>query len=546
MSQNLDEAHSVWQSEGMATDASNRFGSQSETGRSLLQDRIRLLAKVFFILSTVFLILPFLMVAVFRSFDMAIASQFDVRRLAQVALTLGMGLFWALAARVPMRTRSLHLVDAGIQATCTVAVGALVAGLSTGIAGALTLALSLGHFLVLRSVIVPSSGRRTFWMGTIVTTVAVCGFWTFGRLWPRTFAAEGASPDSAFLDLLIWMIFAVISSTIASRVIFGLREEVHKARTIGQYEIQRRLGEGGMGIVFEATHAMLRRRTAIKLIPPTKVDPTTLTRFEREVRQTARLTHPNTISVFDYGRTPDGIFYYAMELLEGVDLQGLVEEHGPLPPGRVIRILTQVLASLREAHGVGLIHRDIKPANIMLTERGGEADIVKVLDFGLVKEVEKEEATNLTATKALTGTPMYMSPEAILAPETVGAPSDLYTVAAVGYFLLTGSEVFRGASIVEVCAHHLHTEPQQPSERLGRGLPEDLSRLLLRGLSKSADDRPKSAETFRSALLSCDVEPWTDEDAAAWWDEHREALRRRAKREPMPSPETVEIDLGRR
>lgn len=517
----------------------------SEDGRIFQQDRIRLLTAVIFALAAVFLILPFVLLAIFTSLELALENTFTIRRLPHVILVVILGATWAFVARFRLSTGALHVLDALIQLVCAGTVIPLVATFSTGNAGALTTALGLGHFLVLRAVVVPSSARRTFWTGAFISVGAVCSFALLSMFAPTLSDFENAvAPVHGLLNLGLWMLFAVASSTVASRVIFGLRREVKIARTLGQYELQRRLGEGGMGVVYEATHAMLRRRTAIKLVPPTKVDKTTIARFEREVRQTARLTHPNTISIYDFGRTPDGIFYYAMELLDGVDLQRLVQSEGPLPPGRVVRILAQVLASLREAHGSGLVHRDIKPANIMLTKRGGESDVVKVLDFGLVKELEAESSANLTATKTLTGTPMYMPPEAIESPADIGPASDLYAVAAVGYFLLTGTEVFPGATIIEVCAHHLHSEPEPPSERLGRPLPEDLCSTLLRGLRKKPIDRFASAAAFRTALLECSVAPWMDDDADAWWNEHGDSFR--APREQAPSPETLQIDLGRR
>jgi serine/threonine-protein kinase len=223
-------------------------------------------------------------------------------------------------------------------------------------------------------------------------------------------------------------------------------------------------------------------------------------------------TKPKTIAINDYGRTREGIFYYAMEYLEGTDLQRLVQEQGPLPPARVIHILAQIAGALDEAHHSGLVHRDLKPANVYLCERGGHHDTVKVLDFGLVKETGGYRSLSgpvvaQTDVNALVGTPAYLSPESIHSPATVDARSDLYAVGAIGYFLLTGSEVFQGTSVVALCIAHLHETPQRPSERLQRALPADLEQLILSCLEKDPGQRPASAAALRQALLACDVPP---------------------------------------
>jgi serine/threonine-protein kinase len=302
-----------------------------------------------------------------------------------------------------------------------------------------------------------------------------------------------------------------------------------------------------MGVVYSVRHAMLRRPTAIKLLPPEKYGAESVARFEREVQLTARLTHPNTIRIFDYGRTPDGIFYYAMEYLEGANLADAVEEGGPMAPGRAIHILEQVVGALTEAHGIGLIHRDIKPANIFLTEQGGVPDVAKVLDFGLVKQVGESDSEHPTLSRAdsLTGTPLYMAPEAITAPDRIDARADLYAVGAVGYFLLTGQDVFTGRTVVEVLGHHLHTSPVPLSERLGAPVPGDLEALILACLEKDPDRRPADARALRKALLACrDAHSWSEEDARRWFESHAAGLRARQPRAAVGSAVTIAIDLG--
>jgi serine/threonine protein kinase len=276
-----------------------------------------------------------------------------------------------------------------------------------------------------------------------------------------------------------------------------------------------------MGVVYRAHHAMLRRPTAVKLLDVEKTTPETIARFEREVQLTSQLSHPNTIAIYDYGRTPEGIFYYAMEYLDGIDLDELVRRFGPQPEGRVIHILQQVCGSLSEAHGIGLVHRDIKPANVILSRRGGLSDFVKLLDFGLVKAVDTQRESGLTAAGALTGTPLYLSPEAIQQPEEVDARSDLYAVGAVGYYLLTGVPVFEGASAVDVCMHHVQTPPVPPSKRFSQSLSADIEALIMTCLTKDPKDRPVSARDLAEKLANCQAaSTWTAADAEAWWRQH--------------------------
>jgi serine/threonine-protein kinase len=256
----------------------------------------------------------------------------------------------------------------------------------------------------------------------------------------------------------------------------------------------------------------------VKLLPPERAGEKTIARFEREVRATSRLTHPNTVSIFDYGRTRDGVFYYAMEYLDGLDLQRVVQEHGPLPPARVIYILAQIAGALSEAHRAGLVHRDLKPANVFLCDRGGQRDTVKVLDFGLVKDTGPNNSDPAqTELNVLIGTPTYLAPESIHSPAEVDARSDLYAVGAIGYFLLTGREVFQGASIVALCIAHLSEKPVRPSERIKREMPADLEALIMRCLAKQPEERPATAAALRQALLACSVPAWNCEDAEDWW-----------------------------
>jgi serine/threonine-protein kinase len=287
-----------------------------------------------------------------------------------------------------------------------------------------------------------------------------------------------------------------------------------------------------MGVVYRAQHAMLRRPTAIKLLNEAHQKEAYLTRFEREVQLMAELTHPNTVTVHDYGRTADGVFYYAMEYLDGVDLELLVSACGAQDPARVIHILRQVCGALGEAHGRGLIHRDVKPANVFLCRARGEHDVVKVLDFGLVKEVLPDADPTNTGEQSFLGTPVYMSPESISSSRELDGRSDLYSLGAVGYFLLCGERVFDGASTVQICAQHLYTAPVPPSERTDHPVPKDLEALLLACLAKKPEERPASAAALSAALAACaDAGKWDDTRARTWWTERGPAIAaRRASR----------------
>ncbi len=333
----------------------------------------------------------------------------------------------------------------------------------------------------------------------------------------------------SILRAVFWSLFTLLGAA-ALAIFIGMlvlqrknreaQQTALKLRQLGQYTLDEKLGEGGMGVVYRGHHAMLHRPTAVKFLDVQKTNSATIARFEREVQLTARLTHPNTIAVYDYGRTPEGIFYYAMEYLEGIDLEHLVEKFGPLPEGRVIHILQQVCGSLAEAHSIGLIHRDVKPANIFLTSRGGVMDFVKLLDFGLVRAVDEKQAARLTSAGSMTGTPLYLSPEAIQSPDSMDARSDLYAVGAVGYFLLTGTPLFDGRSVVEIVQHHLQTSPEPPSKRLQKSVSHDLEQVLLGCLKKDPAERPQTALELARQLLVCrSAVEWQQKHAAEWWEE---------------------------
>jgi tRNA A-37 threonylcarbamoyl transferase component Bud32 len=321
-----------------------------------------------------------------------------------------------------------------------------------------------------------------------------------------------------FALLVVSAVAVFLLMRLARRLHESARKAALKAKRLGQYALDGEIGSGGFGTVYRGHHALMRRPVAVKLLDPSVANEHSVARFEREVQLTCQLTHPNTIALYDYGRTPEGLFYYAMEYLEGLALDKLVQGFGRQPEGRVIHILRQVCGSLAEAHAAGLVHRDIKPANIFLTQRGGIPDFVKVLDFGLVKARNLEGQVELTGATATLGTPLYMSPEAVRYPECVDARSDLYSLGCVGYYLLTGGPVFAGLSVGEVLMHQVESPPEKPSVRLREPVSPDLEALLMSCLAKKPAERPASADAFEAALAKCAAVPrWTRAEADEWW-----------------------------
>ena len=326
---------------------------------------------------------------------------------------------------------------------------------------------------------------------------------------------------------------------LANRFQESARKAALKAKQLGQYALEDKIGAGAFGTVYRGHHALMRRPVAVKLLDAAQANETSIARFEREVQLTCQLTHPNTIALYDFGRTPEGLFYYAMEFLDGVSLDTLVNKFGRQPEARVIHILRQICASLAEAHGRGLVHRDIKPHNVFLTRRGDVPDFVKVLDFGLVKARNIEGQAELTGANATLGTPLYMSPEAIEHPDAVDARTDLYSLGAVGYYLVTGETVFAGATIGEVMMQQVKAVPEKPSARLSEPLSADFENLLLRCLAKKPADRPASARELEEALGRCaEASPWSREQAEDWW--HRfdsvNSARTIVTNAPQPQP----------
>lgn len=358
---------------------------------------------------------------------------------------------------------------------------------------------------------------------------------------------------NSFRVLIALTVLVAAINIFISRRTARLEQQIEKAEELGQYRLERKIGEGGMGAVYLARHALLQRPTAVKVLSKDASGPESLERFEREVQVTAGLRHPNTIAIYDYGRTPDDVFYYAMEFLEGVTLGRCIEVTGPFEEARLVYVLQQACGSLAEAHEAGLLHRDIKPANMMIGERGGVYDFLKVLDFGLVRPVEQSDQLGLTNVNSLTGTPLFLSPELIQTPEEVDTRSDVYQLGVVAYYMLTAAHVFQGANIFEICAHHLYAEPEPPERRAGRQFSPDLSALIMECLAKDRDQRPENAGVLLERLRACSVSgEWTQATARAWWARWTDDLRAGPSGGPASlgsigtNPPTVAIDLGAR
>jgi serine/threonine-protein kinase len=320
-----------------------------------------------------------------------------------------------------------------------------------------------------------------------------------------------------------------LASVAVAGVVTRLGKQVTKAREMGSYQIGELIKRGGMGEIYKATHRMLARPAAIKLIRPEMLGGTdgetaelAIKRFKREAEAAANLRSPHTVELFDFGVTEDNTLYFVMELLEGVDLETLVRENGPLPPRRVIHILRQVCESLAEAHERGLVHRDIKPANIHLGKAGVRRDHVKVLDFGLVKSVKQEPMGDSLATAVgrTPGTPAYMAPEMLLS-ETIDARSDIYALGCVGYYLLTGKLVFDASNAFQMIANHLRNEPVPPSVRGNVDIPRPLEAVILKCLAKKPEDRYATVLEMSAALAATGLKPWSEEEANALWKQRQ-------------------------
>jgi eukaryotic-like serine/threonine-protein kinase len=341
----------------------------------------------------------------------------------------------------------------------------------------------------------------------------------------------GAPPLALALRAFAPYLLVVALAYISARVIYRLGTELTRARALGSYRLVERLGRGGMGEVWRAEHQLLARPAAIKLIRATASERQAgelRARFEREAQAIALLRSPHTIQLYDFGVTDDGSFYYVMELLDGFDLETLVQRFGPVPVDRALHVLTQVCHSLGEAHTRGLIHRDIKPANIFVCRYGREVDFVKVLDFGLVKPLSDDQGTTqveLTAAHVARGTPAFMAPEQAIGDRPVDTRADLYALGCLAYWLVTGQRVFEGHTALDTLVKHAHAAPSAPSQRTELPIPNSFDDLVLACLAKDPAARPQTADVVAERLAAISAGPaWTQARARDWWQLHAPAL----------------------
>ncbi len=509
-------------------------GVNEEEARAYLQARLNLYSKLLF---WSFVTLMVFLSGMYQLFNIKV-SNVEIVFLGAAVMLAAMALIWrGVVVHGKPSVERMQAIDILFATTIGLSFGASAA-LQYELKPAAYTSLIFASFTVFtRALLVPSSARRTAIVSSL-TFLPVLGGGVFAA-----FMVEQDLPAAAYIGGgATFCVVAIVIAANGSGIIYGLHRRIDEAMQLGQYKLDRRIGEGGIGSVYRASHALLRRATAIKLLKPDRVSPDDLDRFEREVQHMSQLTHPNTVAVYDYGRNLDGVFYYAMEYLAGIDLEQLVQRFGAQPAGRVVHILTQVCGALQEAHDAGLIHRDIKPANIILCERGGVPDFAKVVDYGLVKEITHETGES---TKVSRGTPAYLPPEAVTDPGRMGPAFDLYALGCVGYFLLTGRKVFQGKTDVEMCLQHV-TQPPKPMSDLTTALiPAELETVILRCLEKAPSDRYASATALADALAT--VPPARDWDLAharTWWNDFR------AMPDPTPKHDTatltITVDLGAR
>lgn len=530
--ESADEAGGATPVGGFTPTAAIRLGSASEPSSSdehhLASAKQRLVAIIGLYIGLALVMLAWKYL-VARDLDPTQAIPY----VALIAMCLAAtGLILGPAPISPRRLRILELGLIGIV-TAVFAFSQYQAMLHFSLRGdPLRAQFAMNHRVLITAILILSYGlyAPVGWRGAalVVAPIAAAPFATLLALYirhpaPMAWLGEmglehGTSPLALIgFDAMLLIILAAGSAS-GAYLISRLRRQVREARRVGQYRLGRKLGAGGMGEVYLAEHQFLKRPCALKLIKPgVESGEKALARFEREVRLTATLSHPNTVEIYDYGRTEDGVYYYVMEYLPGMNLAELVERCGTLPPERAVHLLRQICLALREAHGVGLVHRDIKPSNIFVSQRGDVDDVAKLLDFGLVRPSMSAGAPQLSEEGRLLGTPLFMSPEQATGRLDLDARSDLYSLGAVAYHLLTGRPPFGVGGTIAILVALAH-DPVIPPSQLRAGIPEDLERVVLKCLEKDPDQRFPDAASLEAALGRCRcASGWGPAQAARWW-----------------------------
>jgi hypothetical protein len=511
-------------------------------GRTLLQARLALYGKAMTLINLAYWIGFLILWSREPRVGFAEALAFTVS-VPSLSLAVAYGANWLICRGAPRAVRTLRWLEAVSHAAYGAAFGLGAVMHPSPRIITFEVLIALLFLLALRALIVPSSWRRSAAIGALTWVPLVISIVVYGDQLTPPYIAH-ATMIGIYVN---WGLLAIGFSAVSSAVLYGLRRQVREAERLGQYTLLAPLGQGGMGTVYRARHAMLRRPTAVKVLSPEKLAQG-IDRFEREVQQMARLAHANIVTVYDYGRTEEGSLYYAMELLDGADLDRVVKVDGKQPVARVVHVLLQACQALATAHKAGLVHRDIKPGNLFLCRDWGSADLVKVLDFGLVKEMQGAPDAKLTSDGAILGTPLYMAPEMWMKPSGVDGRADIYSLGAVAYYMLTGRPVFDGKNPFEVMMHHVQTAPAPMAERGGVSVPPEVEAIVMKCLAKEPDDRYPSAEVLHAHLEDCQVaSAWTVSLARAWWARHEGDLQR-PRGETLAQDQTqlhVDWDTGR-
>jgi tRNA A-37 threonylcarbamoyl transferase component Bud32 len=493
---------------------------------ALLRRRLRIVAVLLFIGFSSFLVWTLVMSMI----DSTWGEEFGLLFWGHVGVTAFLGfLAWKLCGHCNLSVKTLRIAELlvfGVPATFFLVMDferLEYAAMAPG--GHPHVPPIIGGWMLLifcYALLVPNTWRRAaIFIGLLAIAPVAVNWFAYFTISDFRELVSHSDFRGIITEQALIMALAAMTAIVGVHSMNALRREAFVAKQLGQYRLKKLLGSGGMGEVYLAEHQMMKRPCAVKVIRPEKAgDPQVLARFEREVRATAKLSHWNSVDIYDYGRTDDGTFYYVMEFLPGLNLGELVNDHGALPPARIVYLMKQACDALSEAHGHGLVHRDIKPANIYCAYRGGIFDVAKVLDFGLAKPLTDATDVGLTQEGSITGSPLYMSPEQATSSDSVDARSDVYSLGAVLYFMATGRAPFQYTSPLKVMIAHASEDPEPP-RLLNAAIPHELEEIILRALEKRPEDRFQTVAELRRALEAVPLDDdWSAVLAADWWHNH--------------------------